>query len=150
MSGLTILIVSGSRTLATREGGEAWARGQIVAALADLAEGGMLVAGDASGPDAWAINEAHARRIDWRRFGLDGHVCGPAGHLGSWAMPADLETDPRRRPLQRNDNMVRYYHEEATTLVLGLVDPQSRTKGTDHTLRMAHKAGLRTERRAYP
>lgn len=52
-------------------------------------------------------------------------------------------------PLARNVAMVRVVAEHArsgSALVVGFVDPGSRSRGTDHTLRHARAAGLATRR----
>lgn len=46
-----VLLVTGSRSLATIPGAEAWAREHIRRALEGV---GLLIVGDAPGPDLWA------------------------------------------------------------------------------------------------
>jgi hypothetical protein len=149
-----ILIVSGSRTLATRPGGEAWARAQIaeVVATMDPADG-ILATGDARGPDAWGIEAATEHLMTWRRFCLDGRIEGSDLFVDRWIMVTGLEPDPRRRPLQRNREMIAAYagdYAYTNTVVLGLVDPASRTHGTDLTIAAARKGGMKIDRRVCP
>jgi hypothetical protein len=150
MTAPLILIVSGSRTLATRPGGEAWARRQIVEATTHLdPTERLIVTGDAPGPDAWAIEIARNFGLAWHSYRKDGTIRDHAGMWGRWCSIAQLDPDPYRRPLQRNKAMVDAF-AAGGVLVLGLVDPASRTHGTDHTLTAARKEGLRVERRVCP
>ena len=120
-----ILLVTGSRSLATRPGAEAWARGILRDALAGA---DLLIVGDAPGPDAWAWESAEGgwltphdvttrpatlRRIHcYRTRGVyrgqivlhDGYMHGKHFALDT---VADWDPDGDAHPLDRNAAMVR-------------------------------------------
>jgi len=159
-----VLLITGARSLATRPGAEAWARGLIAAALAGV---DLLIVGDAEGPDAWAYVEAARESLQTRRR-LPVHMYYARG---SWAgriyryAPQSSDTPwcehvppygtPQRQrlPLLRNAAMVRdiaaMRDAGAVVSVLALLDgikvdaPGKRaTRGTEYTVGLARAAGL--------
>lgn len=140
-----VLLITGARSLATRPGAEAWARGLIAEALRGC---DLLIVGDAPGPDAWARGIATWNETRIRCY----HVHGP---WRGWITDSD-ETDPvkrwdegipqgKRYPLARNAAMAR----DAAAMVrhphgiaLALIDPHSPTGGTLNTIIHAKAAGL--------
>lgn len=153
-----VLLVTGSRSLATHPGAEAWARGLIRTALADV---DVLIVGDASGPDRWAVQEgddavAHETRVYWTRGRDAGCILvptgeGEAGYGGRWA-PRGVST----HPLQRNAAMVRAAAAMAAqgydVRVLALLDGlkgKGATRGTEHTAGLAERAGIKVQREVW-
>jgi hypothetical protein len=145
---MTALLVTGSRSLAripgARERCIEHVSGHLVA-LGDV----VLVTGDAPGPDAWAIECAAGIGIRHRRWCLDGWIDGGSETVRWWS--GERTAAPSARwPLMRNEAMVRAVaakHPDA--VVLAFVDPHSRTHGTEHTCRLAERAGLRAERKVW-
>ncbi len=89
-----VLLVTGARSLATRPGAEAWARGHIAEALrgADL-----LIVGDAPGPDAWAADAARQGRVARRRYAAFGPFAGRVVVDGKTDdLPRWTNREPRR------------------------------------------------------
>ena len=151
-----VVLVTGARSLATRPGAEAWARGLIAEALRDV---DLLIVGDADGPDAWAWDEA---RIDRHRYWTRAAHAGTIearfydGSLQAWWTWGSHNT----HPLARNAAMVtdaagyRDYGDDVLCLALldGLkVDAPSRraTRGTEHTVGLARAAGLTVREEAW-
>lgn len=136
---MTILMVSGSRTLCAH----AESRARVVAAMQPHLVGVTLViAGDAKGPDRWALDEAYRLGIDWERWAF-------APPTVDGTLRATLRWTEQRRvsPLDRNRAMVLDVAKRfPNALVLGFVDPASSTHGTDHTLTIARSARLRVVR----
>lgn len=156
-----ILLVTGSRSLATREGAEAWARAILRDALACV---DLLLVGDADGPDAWAraagaAGEGH--RLWW--YCTKGW---PRGLIRQWdgMHCEDVPWAPRgtsTHPLDRNAAMVRdaarMLRDGDDVRVLALLDglktdtPTRRaTRGTEHTVGLAERAGLTVVERVWP
>ena len=140
-----IVIVTGSRTLADDPRTIAWARGILAR---ELASATLVVAGDARGPDAWAheIARGFVASIDCERWCVNGARLGRVAgadatwrKLSPWGTP-ETTTDPRKRPLARNAAMVAYYTRAAR--MVALIDPASRTQGTQHTVGLARAAGI--------
>ena len=107
-----VLLVTGSRSLATHPGAEAWARGLIREALRDV---DVLLVGDATGVDRWAawagavvvrhevrVYVTHGRDAGWIIAPDDE---GEARVCGTWA------TDGNAHPLNRNAAMGRRARE---------------------------------------
>lgn len=161
------LLVSGSRSLPDA------ALDAVHNILRDLVscEGNLsLIVGDTQGPDTVAQRVAERARKGSACFGLDGKVFASIPTDGggwkydkwSWWQASDPRPSPQRWPLARNRAMVEALQlmvaedrvlakiagEEPRLRVLcvGFVDPQSRTHGTDHTLRLARQAGIWTAR----
>lgn len=166
---MNVLLVTGSRSLeklneATKDRvHEAWRR-----RFHELGKhANLIVAGDADGPDYWAL--CYAERSDWAQYecwSLDGYVetSRDGGRARKWQKDGDPPRGSREHPLVRNGRMVRHVEGlrgavetlapdnwtgpgyETRLLCVGFVDPDSRTHGTDHTLRLARQAGIWTAR----
>lgn len=169
-----VLLVTGSRSLATIPGAEEWARDLIRTALDGV---DLLIVGDAPGPDAWAWGEAE--RAERRSgFGVcvdlgDGPLTALArakyavrGEDAGWIVDGEGRwtstwTDARRpHPLNRNQYMVHDAMEMMTrghdVRCLALLDGTKRdapgkraTRGTEHTAGLAERAGIKVERQTW-
>lgn len=155
-----VVIVSGSRALRDRDDAVLWAKGMIRAVFFWLgARIGILVTGDAPGPDTWAREMARGQSVQAYVYGLDGKVHTYAESTGDkiFAPPWGTRTEEfssRTWPLERNRVMVAKVAErvrqsrdaEGTparpALLLGLGAPWSDTHGTQHTIRHARAADL--------
>lgn len=153
-----VLLVTGSRSLATRPGAEAWAHDHLRRALEGV---DVLIVGDATGPDRWAVQEgddavAHEMRVYWTRGRDAGCILvptgdGEVGYGGRWA-PRGAST----HPLQRNAAMVRdaaaLASKGADVRCLALLDGlkgKGATRGTEHTAGLAERAGLTVQREVW-
>ncbi len=136
-----ILLVTGSRVL---EGSEFEDRAKrlLSMTLHSLPEQSIVVVGDASGPDAWAVEFTSRAKIGLRIYALDGWVYDrDMARCRRWHL--DEKTAPE--PLPRNVAMVRgvaAQRPRAHVEVLGLEALWSTTHGTAHTLGKAKEAGL--------
>lgn len=163
-----VLLVTGSRSLATIPGAEAWGRGLIHAAFSESCGTDLLLVGDAGGPDAWAwsIAATHVRhRWQFRVHGGDaGWIEQRENAPGSaadavervrWA-PEGADT----HPLNRNRVMVQtarwHMLRGHDVRCLALLDGTKRdapgkraTRGTEHTAALAERAGILVERRTW-
>lgn len=159
---VNVLLVTGSRSLTERKG----ASQQALKILYPLeCEASLVVAGDANGPDKWALQMAEFETgIPWQCFRLDGAIEHSRGIFGQLAWGSVVGIESRKVPLKRNAEMVRHVEGlrgavetlapdnwtgpgyETRLLCVGFVDPDSRTHGTDHTLRLARQAGIWTAR----
>lgn len=143
---MNVLLVTGSRSLWHNREAER-AVSYIFADFNPL-NIGLVVTGDAAGPDDWAQLEARTDSIPFERWQLDGCVIDSKSEHGSrrWYSEAGSCVDRRRLPLERNKAMVQSVAFGAlfgdNVLCVGFVDPRSRTRGTDHTLRLARQAGI--------
>lgn len=141
-----ILLVTGSRALVGSDR-ERTARTMLRALVFALPDESIVVAGDAPGPDAWAIESAMSSLLALRHrvFALDGWVYNERRERAWQWTHASAYT-----PLDRNEAMVRAVARRrahgADVEVIGLEAPWSRTKGTAHTLRIASESGLRITR----
>lgn len=132
-----LVLVCGSRSLLDVPGAEA----RVCAILATLPGAPRILTGGAEGPDQWATAWARRRGLPWSVMRPDG-VRLDDGQATRWS-PVPVY------PLDRNVAMIRVVAEHARSapaLVVGFVDPASRSRGTDHTLRHARAAGLATRR----
>lgn len=166
MTAPVALLVTGSRSLARQTDEEArrnitpasekWARAILTEAIGAIPVGSVLIHGGATGPDSWAQEAIEDRRDDpgllyavtyeangrrWRWTIGDGDLWWSDDR---WH-PADIG------PLARNRHMVETALPEQVIFsleprVLALVDGASRTKGTDHTVGLARKAGFPVDR----
>lgn len=143
-----VLLVTGSRSLATIPGAEAWAREHIRRALEGV---GLLIVGDAPGPDAWAAEIASSHDVCVRRYDTRGIHAGwivQQEHalwcrVDQWAQGLNTHTS-WLDAMVRDASMMTGYG--AAARVLALVDPASETKGTEHT---AERAGLTVQREVW-
>lgn len=149
MNSNPILLLCGSRTLVDREGAREWARGIFRQKACNLS---ALVSGDAPGPDSWVrefIPEASSV-LSAVFYHLDGTIQDERGTaLGRWCpadeVPVRGHPEYRRWPLTRNAVMVRAVQQRARqsgriAMGLGLIDPESRTYGTQQTLGLCTRA----------
>lgn len=134
-----LILVCGSRTLTTHPDARARLERVLVPLLTARP---CILTGGATGPDSWALDLARDRGLPWAAFLPSGIRLASRGH-DRWS-PVPVY------PLARNAALVRHaasHHEAgASVLVVGAVDPASRSRGTDHTLRHARAAGLATRR----
>jgi hypothetical protein len=157
---VNVLLVTGSRSLA----GNREAERAVTYWFSDLdpMRVDLVVAGGSHGPDMWAELEARTSSVPYERWQLDGRVVeSERPHANRRWCPEDgPPVDRRRVPLARNGAMVRHVAGlrgaietlapdnwtgpgyETRLLCVGFVDPNSRTHGTDHTLRLARQAGI--------
>jgi len=139
-----ILRVTGARALADEPAAEEWAREQIATAAARIVDGGVLVTGDATGPDAWALARAEGLGRLTARYALDGCIYTGRGII-AWGSRTSEHTS-RTWPLERNRVMVAHVAHRAAqgrrAQVLALRAPWARTNGTAHTVTRATEAGL--------
>lgn len=161
---MTVLLVTGSRSLARRPEGAAWARGLLREAVEALPAGSVLVTGDADGPDRWAVGAAWSHEPElWVRvyhlsgslacFYHQGHVTSVPGWF-SWcaegAVPEPDSPEWRRWPLERDRAMVKAVAAmQGDRLCLALIDAASRTRGTEYTARVAESAGIAVRREVF-
>lgn len=141
------LLVTGSRALA----GSACERmaHDVVSRAIDGVD--VVIVGDASGPDAWALGYATARGVTDRRYCLNGTVMCRSDVRRRWIDAPTLEAAPPYRvPLLRNAAMVAELAARAArqpdeweVSYLALVAQWSQTHGTEHTARLAREAGIR-------
>ena len=150
-----VLLVTGSRALWDTQEAAGWAWGTIHAAVKSLPRDGLVVAGDARGPDTWAMECARLTGRAERWYALDGRVRGfgvPRGR--EWAQRSKQTMAPRAWPLYRNECMVAEVAQSARdgvpVYVLALVAPWSTTAGTLHTARLAQRERLWTDVRTAP
>lgn len=157
---MNVLLVTGSRSLSNNETAyDAWL--ELFPSLAKHAA--RIVAGDAVGPDRWAIRHAANNGTGFEEWNLDGCIYSSRSGPSHWWSASKPRPSSNRWPLERNKAMVSrcnalrdlealrplYYDGpgyETRVLCVGFVDPQSRTHGTDHTLRLARQAGIWTAR----
>lgn len=153
-----VLFVSGSRALCDTPDATAWARAILSDAVFALPRRSVVIAGDASGPDAWALGMAACRPgIARRTYALDGLVhCEPSGRRWSWSpRPREATSYTSRQwPLVRNTFAVadtaNLARDGVPVYVLALHAPWSRTAGTLHTARLAQRERLWTDVRTAP
>lgn len=139
-----ILLVTGSRALVDSEY-ESDAVNVIRALVFALSDGALVVAGDAIGPDAWALDDAASSllSLDPRCYSCDGRVYLDRKRTKPWRRWSPTPA----HPLVRNAAMVREVAEhardaDARVRVLALEAAWSETKGTAHTVRLARQEGF--------
>lgn len=143
---MNVLLVTGSRSLASNREAER----AVTYWFSDLdpMRVDLVVAGGSHGPDMWAELEARTSSVPYERWQLDGRVVeSERPHANRRWCPEDgPPVDRRRVPLVRNEMMVKATALRArlgdNVVCVGFVDPNSRTRGTDHTLRLARQAGI--------
>lgn len=137
---MNVVLYCGSRSLALRQGAQR-AFCEHHRPLIDQAD--LVVTGDAEGPDQWANWLAP---FGYERWCLDGRVATRPATIRRWCHEEGPPVDRRRVPLVRNEMMVKACELRLrlgdNVLCVGFVDPASRTRGTDHTLRLARQAGI--------
>ncbi len=147
-----ILVVSGSRALAESRAAEQWVRDILADIIYALPNGSAVVAGDADGPDTWAVALAAHRpgALDRIVYALNGARYVNGAFANHWtAEDGPRMHDRKTWPLVRNARMafdagikLRQGHRIAAA---GFVDSWSRTRGTMHTMRHLRAAGLYAE-----
>ena len=155
------LLVTGSRSLAKDPKAEAWARAILAEVIGALPPGSALIHGGATGPDSWAHAAICARAreagvVRWSYcYRLDGRLSRTIVVEGvAYDLRASRWDDGDPGPLARNVYMVNEALPRAVAhgykpRVLALVDSTSRTKGADHTVGLARKAGFPVDRRVW-
>ena len=147
-----VLLVTGSRALSDTHAAEVWARGMLRERITrEIVD--SVVAGDARGPDEWA-HEIAPPGLWCARWCLDGAVLCSLG--SNWHEEARwlVRGVPRpstseawvQRALARNRAMVEHAARRPEGVrVLALLAPWSRTRGTQHTMRLAREHSLPVE-----
>ncbi len=167
---MNILLATGSRLLVTNTAAMAAVGSILRGLMASSTQDLVLFAGDAKGPDREALDVATELRKASAVYCLDGIVRTAVYMKGKWWYdetqnwwnPKDPRPPSHRWPLARNRRMVETIEHTllqgrllATisgqepwdrALCVGFVDPESGTRGTDHTLRLARQAGIWTAR----
>lgn len=157
-----ILFVSGSRSLDRTTAARAWAIDILQRAFAWWRPALLVHGGCEDCPDTWADDIAYHDDIPTLVFLRDGTVV-PSGEIPKcvtfratrWTSEEHLLSHPpRRRPLMRNEEMVRVLSEEvgdAEVLCMGLGAPWSERHGTEHTVGLARASKkMRVEYRVCP
>lgn len=150
------LLVTGSRSLAKSRAAEAWAERILSSAVLELPRDSVVIHGGANGPDSWAHTIALYRpdsqvTVAVYRPNGSGMVV-PVAAPGRIRRPMDFRWNPGDPgPLARNAHMVEVVLSDVSQWgyaprVLALVDADSRTRGTDHTVRLARAAGIPVDR----
>jgi hypothetical protein len=141
---MRVLLVTGSRALRDTEASESWARAIIEGTIADLPSASIVVAGDAAGPDRWALRAASRRGLRTRSYRLDGvRFDGRNGLATRWCEPERLaQFSVRRLPLERNRVMVQEIAGAVSSWsTLALFAPWAKRHGTAHTAQLVRDAG---------
>lgn len=141
------LLVCGARELAYHPGAYWYVCWRVGRLLDEHPRPTVLLQGGALGPDQWAGEEARARGVRAVAYLPSGLRLDTRGAARLWSTTAV-------HPLDRNRALVSACLAAQaggwTPWVLGLVASWPGTGGTDHTLRLAHKAGLVTARETVP
>lgn len=145
-----VLLVTGSRALCDTPAAEAWARGVLRGRITSSTR--SVVAGDARGPDAWAHDETPLA-LWCARWCLDGSVlCRLNGNWreeARWLVRGVVRPTTHeawaQRAIARNAAMVEHTARTPGARCLALVAPWSRTRGTQHTARLAREHGITVE-----
>jgi hypothetical protein len=156
MSAKTLLVVTGSRALRSDRGGstssEEWAIGALENRMLHGQRPSCVAHGGAPGPDQWTNDVASVSvpPIPCVIFRLDGWAYGPDGWVKRWRQHEGRALSP----LERNVSLIAHAAEARDkgwdVDVLGLIAPWTKTKGTDHTLGLARKCGLKVTRAECP
>lgn len=148
-----ILLVTGSRVLEHSPEHAERAKRIIRLFVEELPAGSRVAAGDASGPDDWAIEAANTGTCprESRIYGLDGQVIDAGSKwVRTWCKEPDIDAARAaagsRWPLLRNEAMVREVAEQrdkgARVRVLAIMADWSITQGTAHTCACAKRFEL--------
>jgi hypothetical protein len=141
-----VLLVTGARELARTHARTAWGVAAVGDAITALRRDALVMTGDATGPDTWARSEAALAALERWVYALDGWIYANGEPRCHWTAVTGAGRSPRRWPLYRNERMVAEAHGFAgrgdAVTVLALVAPWSRTRGTMHTVGLAHRAGI--------
>jgi len=146
------LLITGSRSLASKAESRAWAQLLLKEVLLSLPNNSLLIHGGAVGPDKWAGEIFQTRANGSMRVY---YADGRSEYRRTLDAPPLEErwSDRDVGPLARNTHMVVRVLPALTGFrrqVLGLVDMHSPTRGTDHTLNLARKQGFSVRRFVYP
>jgi hypothetical protein len=145
---LRILVVTGSRALDVDTPSRAWGRRTVAMALTVKMEVGLVVHGDAVGPDRWAEDLASYLLLPRVVFPLvaPGRPVSRSGSRARATRDADRYTYDASAPLTRNAAMMRWAADRAAeghqVEVLALTAPWSTTRGTRHTVERARELEL--------
>lgn len=154
-----VLLVTGSRALYDTVAARDWTFAALRLRLPGEDAPTLVVTGDARGPDQAASDIVpRGGPVGIAVWELDGDVTmwapGMAlGHVRHWTdemEPACGDREAWRRwPLKRNAAMVAWCAENArdgaSVRCVALLAPWSRTRGTQHTMRLAREHGLPAE-----
>lgn len=143
-----VLLVTGSRALADTPQAEEWARAELARRIT-VETVDNVVAGDARGPDEWAHEIAAKASLRHERWCLGGAVELRHHNLRWLPEGAPIPTTHdawAQRALARNRAMVEHTALSPEGVrVLALLASWSRTRGTQHTMRLAREHGLPVE-----
>ena len=153
-----ITIVSGSRSLSTISGADVWAKKHIRQYLSVL--GTTLVTGAAKGPDSWSLEIAGDLGIPWYSYLPSGVIESSSGDNtrrwdhGHGDPPSSSASGAWRARFRLRDQiMVGHVGQFLTrgheAMIVGVVDPNSKSTGTTNTLRMASGSGICVIRHLY-
>lgn len=144
-----LILVTGSRALADTPAATIWAKGVLRAAIGALPLDGVVCAGDASGPDLYALTLARRMKLATISFRLDGVRVVSGEPAQRWYHDPDDTAEARfgrRWPLVRNERMVDevalWARLWCVASVVAVHAPWARTHGTAHTVTLARKAEL--------
>lgn len=146
---MTIVVVTGSRSLECKPHAKRWVIETMRAHLVEPARDWLFVGDATDGPDSWAAVFALNNWFRLRVFlaqRAKSFAVAPPHSAQSAVRPWESHPDPKRRPLVRNAEMLRLAREESRLtheplVVLGFVDPESLTFGTRHTLGRGRAVG---------
>ena len=157
MSEPVLLLVTGSRALASFEPARRWLRDELA-----TRGPAVVVTGDAPGPDgvaAWWVGEQPWPAPELRAYCLDGHRRDwwSQANPPRWVEPARMAEEiglrgRRRWPLFRNTVMVHDVEKVAhlfDVTVLALKADWSATQGTAHTAGLARRLRLPVVERVF-
>lgn len=154
-----VLLVTGARSLADDPAAERWARGLIREALDGV---GLLIVGDATGPDAWAWEIATTMPVterlylsQWRYTGLlrivDRHPERATRERADWWADGGVHPIDRLPAMVRHakDYTARQWDVRVLALLDGRAHPRVTRDGTEHTAGLAERAGLAVTRETW-
>ena len=143
---MSILLVTGSRSLAKIEGAREWVLTILSAQVDHTSDGTQIVMGDATGPDSWARIGYTSRVYEAQSGRIVSYRPNVTEIIGSWSLRVAMfsELTAHQKPLYRNREMVADVAalKYGPAKVLAFIDPASKTQGTQHTIVLARKVGL--------